>query len=111
MEIKSGLLLTKWLVWLLRIQPDGSPNAEFRLFTLDNLGVAGHCLAIQFFDEIELVLVFVIQERRYVCTVKYADSAESFDSFPIEALGTRWTMADLATRMADEVQVSQGTRG
>ena len=61
------------------------------------------CLAIQFFDDVELAMVLeTSSHQRYVNTIEYATVKEEMAAIPLDQYKEDWTMADIAHSLAQQ---------
>ena len=80
-------------------------------FSASDSSVMVSCLAIQFFDDEEIVLVLEDQgaasssPQRYLATINYAAIQESMTALPGGHLGHGWRLSDLTTGVISVVSI------
>ncbi|KAK8853269.1 hypothetical protein IAR55_003972 [Kwoniella newhampshirensis] len=78
-------------LWLLY---QHGPQASVTAFALSDEDGSASCLALQFFDDEELVLLLELGDTRFLVTVRYADLFSEMTMVPYE-LGENWKLDDL----------------
>lgn len=78
------------------------------MFELGDHAESVSCLAIQFFDDIELVLILERgKEQRYLATIDYTALRDEMTALPAHVLKAGWTMEDVADHQdLSHIQVS-----
>nr|XP_018260797.1 uncharacterized protein I303_06513 [Kwoniella dejecticola CBS 10117]OBR82955.1 hypothetical protein I303_06513 [Kwoniella dejecticola CBS 10117] len=84
-------------VWLMYTARPGSSSSRSAVasFALGDAEQSSTCLAVQIFDDEEVVLLLESEDGRYLCTIRYADLLEGGHLSELPDLPREWTWEEV----------------